>query len=129
MKDLCTKKYLCSTFVRASSLHQAGFRAKFNINAAGYLNFTDEQMRRAGLNLPITNNPKPGDIVSGGPKTARKQDDAHTGIFIGNGLYVGQSPQEDTYEITGDKKGSTIKIRPVARMPYSRIIYRSTESL
>ena len=41
------------------------------------------------------------------------------GIFellcIGNGLYVGQSPNVNPYEITGDKEGSTIKIRPVSR--------------
>ena len=125
-----TKIFYCSIFVRSSALGQAGFRsANHDLNAAAYLNYTDERMLSIGLNLPITNSPEPGDIVSSGSANARRTNDAHTGIYIGEGLYVGQSPLPFPGEITGNVKGSTIKIRPVSSMPNKRIVYRSTGNL
>lgn len=82
--------------------------------------------RDYGVDLPITTDTqKPGNIVSAGKKGNQGAFEAHVGLNLGKGLFVGQSPDAKPPEARVNES-SNIRIRLIDKMGHSKTTYRST---
>ena len=111
MQFFCTRCFV-SNWVKAEI--RVVSQLFFEFPRAGYkVKFVDEANR------------EPGDIIVGGRDGINGEFEAHIGVYIGNELYISQSPKSQYDQLVGQAPG--MKIRDVSTLPYPDIKYREIQ--
>ncbi|MDD6812947.1 MAG: NlpC/P60 family protein [Akkermansia muciniphila] len=102
-------KFLCSSFAR-DVLSATGLKLKSELSASYFLNSGDKDMARAGYKVKFVDeaNREPGDIIVGGRDGINGEFEAHIGVYIGNELYISQSPKSQYDQLVGQAPGMKI---------------------
>ena len=119
-------EFYCSSFAR-DVLSATGLKLKSKLSASYFLNSGDKDMAREGYKVKFVDeaNREPGDIIVGGSAGTNGAYAAHIGVYIGNELYISQSPSSQYDQLVGQAPG--MKIRDVSTLPYPDIKYREIQ--